>query len=330
MMRTIAVLLIAVFCAARAASADEIRLMNGDRITGRVVTLAGGTLTFSTPNGNLKVPWNTVTALAVEAPILVTVGTAEPATATIALSTDAGRATLQPGGAVALADIKALTRPRPQLTITGGANAGFIASAGNTDVNSLRLDTDVVVRHLANRYSASAAVNHAEDRGTETARNWNVALNYDRFLTERLFLNGNAIFTNDRFRDLDLRTAIGAGVGYQILNTPRARLTANGGLGWVDENFEAGVDDRYTAARESAALDIFVVPTRVQFFHQHDGYFGVTGEDNLFFRMRNGVRLGLVGGLVTTLQHDLDYDRSPAPGRKNTDRTLALTFGYRF
>jgi hypothetical protein len=37
-----------------------------------------------------------------------------------------------------------------------------------------------------------------------------------------------------------------------------------------------------------------------------------------------------VAGLVSTIQSDLDYDRTPAPGRKNTDRTFALTFGYRF
>ena len=75
---------------------------------------------------------------------------------------------------------------------------------------------------------------------------------------------------------------------------------------------------------------MFVVPDRMQFFHKHDGYFGVTGDDNLFFRMQNGVRLGLVGGLVTTLQHDLDYDSRRRPDASNTDRTFALTFGYRF
>ena len=58
--------------------------------------------------------------------------------------------------------------------------------------------------------------------------------------------------------------------------------------------------------------------------------FGVTGDDNLFVKMQNGVRLALVAGFVTTAQLDLDYDRSPAPDRRATDRTFALTFGYRF
>jgi putative salt-induced outer membrane protein YdiY len=218
----------------------------------------------------------------------------------------------------------------PAVTVDGGVNAGGVTTGGNTDVSSLRFDGDVTVRQLANRYTATAAVNRAKDKGVETAENWNTAFNYDRFLTERLFINGNAIFTNDRFRDLDLRTALGAGLGYQVLQTPRVRLTANGGFGWVDENFDVAEDESYAAARESAALDIFILPDRIQFFHLHNGYFGVTGEDNLFVQMKNGVRIGLFGGLVTTVQHDLDYDRSPAPGTKNTDRTFALTFGYRF
>jgi putative salt-induced outer membrane protein YdiY len=145
-----------------------------------------------------------------------------------------------------------------------------------------------------------------------------------------VFVNGNGIFTNDRFRDLDLRTALGAGLGYQVLDTAMAKLSVEGGLGWVDENFDGAPDDSYTALRDAARLDVLLVADRVTLFHQHDGYFGVTGEDNLFVKMQNGVRLALVAGFVTTAQLDFDYDRSPAPGRRTTDRTFALTFGYRF
>jgi hypothetical protein len=42
------------------------------------------------------------------------------------------------------------------------------------------------------------------------------------------------------------------------------------------------------------------------------------------------VRIGLGLGLVMTLQYDIDYVRSPAAGRKPTDRRSGLTFGYRF
>jgi putative salt-induced outer membrane protein YdiY len=329
-MRTLVVSLIFALCAASTARADEVTLASGNRLSGDVLSLAGGTLSFKTTYGTLAIPWTEVTALVVDQPILVTVGAAAPASVTIAAGNTTGRVTLQPGGSVAIGDIVLLARPQPRMTIDGGANAGFVATSGNTDVNSLRLDGEIVTRAGENRYTASAAVNHASDNSRETAESWTSAIKYDRFLTTRMFVNANSIFTHDKFRDLDLRTALGAGVGYQAIDTTRVKLTADAGLGYVKENLKALPDDSYAAARESAKLDVFVIPSRVQLFHSHDGYFGVTGHDNLFFRTQNGARVGLMGGLVTTLQLDLDYDKSPAPGRKNTDRTFALTFGYRF
>jgi putative salt-induced outer membrane protein YdiY len=323
-------LVLALLAATAAATADELRLANGDRVTGRVVSLAGGTLTFETAHGTLQIPWDDVTALAIDQPILATAGDAAPASVTIAAAGEPGRVALQPGGETALADITALARPQPAIRIEGGASAGFVSSAGNTDVNSLRLDGDLVARTAADRYTTSASVTRSEDRDVETARNWSASLKYDRFVSSRLFFNANAIFTNDRFRDLDLRTALGAGMGYQVLDLALVKLTADAGVGWVKEALASQPNDSYTAARESAKLDVQLVPGRVELFHQHDGYFGVTGDDNLFVRMQNGVRIGLAAGFVTTLRLDLDYDKSPPVGRRNTDKTFALTLGYRF
>lgn len=295
----IALLIVLAGAAASPARADDITLENGDRFTGTAISLAGGVLTMTTPYGTVRIPWAEVTRAVIQDPMLA-----------------------------ALADL--LAGPQPALVVNGGANAGIISTAGNTEVNSLRVDGDLTARAGVHRYSGSAAVTRAKDREIETARNWTAAFKYDRFVSERMFFNGNAILTNDRFRDLDLRTALGAGIGYQVLSTPRTTLTADAGLGWVNENLESQPDDSYTAVRESVSLDVFAVPDRIQVFHVHDGYFGVTGDDNLFVRIQNGIRVTLAAGFVTTLRHDLDYDRSPAPGRSHTDRTLALALGYRF
>ena len=155
-------------------------------------------------------------------------------------------------------------------------------------------------------------------------------MRYDRFLSERLFVNANTILTHDRFRDLDIRTALGAGLGYQAYDGRRIRLRIDAGFGFVTEDYRAATVNRYGAVRESTKLDVYVAGRRIVLFHTHDGYVGVTGDDNLFVKTQTGVRLGLVGGLVTTVQFDLDYDRSPAAGRRHTDRAVALTFGYRF
>jgi putative salt-induced outer membrane protein YdiY len=298
------------------AAADEVQLRSGDRLTGDVVRLDGGKLSFKTAYGELMVPWADVAALRLDQPMLVTVSGAEPRLATL--------------DGIAVADVTALAPPEPGLVVSGGANAGLLTTGSNTEIDSLHLDGEVVARRRDDRFTTAAVVNRAADAGRDTARNATASFNYDRFLTTRLFLNGNAIFTNDKFRGLDLRSALGAGVGYEVWKTARSSLSVGAGLGYVRENFAAVADDSYAAVREAARLAAFFAGRRIEAFHRHDGYFGVTGEDNLFVGMQNGVRLALVGGLVSTLQLDLDYDRSPAPGRKQTDRSLSLTFGYRF
>jgi putative salt-induced outer membrane protein YdiY len=312
------------------ALADEVQLQNGDRITGAVVRLAGGNLTFKAAGADLTIPWNTVTALTSTTTLRVRLPNQGRQTVTGITTVAPGQLMLTPGGQVAFADVQDIGPIEPRVTVRGGANAGFLNSSGNTDVFNLRLDADLALRQDANRYSWTAALNKAEDRGVNTARNWNTALNYDRFVTTRLFVNANAIFTNDRFRDLDLRTALGLGVGYQVFDTPVVKLTANGGLGWVIEDLILAPDNDYSAARESLALDITGVPNRILFFHKHDGYFGLAGDDNLFVKSSSGVRITVIRNFVTSFQFDLDYDPSPSPGRRSTDRTQVVSFGYRF
>ena len=309
-----------VLSVATVAVADELRMKNGDRVTGDAVALLDGKLTFKTPNGDLVVAWAEVASLTITRQMIVTVKGAP-----------GGQPELRSIEGLALGDIVAIAAPPPPLDWTGAINAGLVTTGGNTDISTLRVDGEIVAIRPRDRFSTGATINRAEDTGLETADNWNLQFNYDRYLTDRLFINGNAIFTGDEFKSLDLRTAIGAAVGYDIWKTPRGSLSATGGLGFVNENFSEGFeDDSYTALREGVKAAVFFVGRSVEAFHNHDTYLGITGDDNLFFRMQNGVRFRLVAGLVANIQGDIDYDRTPAPGRDNTDRTFALTFGYRF
>jgi len=319
-------LLIFLVCAS--ANADELRLKNGDRYTGAVVTLAKGTLTFDTGHGTLALPWADVTALTVTAPVIVTVADREQ-TVRFAAGPE-GQVTVAGGATIRLTDITAVRRPEPPLVVDGAANAGVLSSGGNTDVNSLHFDGEVVARARANRYTAGGWVNRSTDSGRETSRNATGALRYDRFISKRMYLSGSSLFTYDRFRDLDLRTALGLGVGYQVADNALVKLGVEGGYGYVHENFATQPDDSFHAARDSVLLDVFVGGKRLDFFHRHDAFFGLTGDDNLFVQTRNGVRVRLAGGLVTTVEYDLDYDRSPAIGRKKTDHAFGWTLGYRF
>jgi putative salt-induced outer membrane protein YdiY len=326
MIRLLSLTLIIALCGALPARADELHLKNGDRITGTTTSLAGGTLFFKAIGGDLKVAWTDVASLSLDQPMLVTIGTAAAVSATFAPDA-AGNLVMVPGGPVAITSIVALARPQPAWIVAGGAGAGVVQSAGNTRINNVRINGDLAATSGRNAYHAGLLVTHANDRGIETARNWDVIGKYDRFVTARTYTNANLDFTNDRFQDFDLRTALGAGLGYALLATPQAKLNADAGIAWVHENFRSIPDDSYAAAHESVNFSWAFLPDRMQVFHLHDGYFG---SNKLFVRMQNGVRVGLAKGFVTTIEEDLLYHRRPAPGLRTTDRTFSLTLGYRF
>jgi putative salt-induced outer membrane protein YdiY len=330
--RAVVVALFWILCAVvPPAAADEVVLAGGDRYTGAVTGLDGGTLVFDVADfGTLEIPWNAVVRLTVDTPIEVTVGPDGPPVLTALTASGQDGLAMLPGGPVPLSGITALTRPLPALIVTGGANAGFLASTGNTDVASLRLDGDLELRTLRDRYVLRTAFSRASDRGTPTARNWTGSARYNRFVLDRVYLDASAIFSSDRFRDLDLRTALGVGVGYDVLTRGRVALSVEGGYGFVDERFDVAADDHYSALRESARVEVELRGSDLVAFHRQDGYFGVTGTDNLFVNTVTGIRAPLVDDFVATLQYDVDYDRSPAPGRRTTDRSLSLTLGYRF
>jgi putative salt-induced outer membrane protein YdiY len=210
-------------------------------------------------------------------------------------------------------------------------NAGLVNTEGNTEADTLRVDGELVGRSSKHRYTGRAIMNRSQDHEVDIANNWTGSLRYDRFFTRRLFVNGNTILANDRIRDLELRVAVGTGLGFQVFDTPRAKFTTDAGIGWVNEAYSVPINDaRYTAVQESAKLDIFFNGTRFVFFHRHDGYFSFTGDDNRFLKMGNGIRVPIARGFIATIQLDLDYDPTPLTGSRSIDRTFALTFGYQF
>ena len=135
-------------------------------------------------------------------------------------------------------------------------------------------------------------------------------------------------FEKDEFKDLNLRSSIGAGVGYQFFETPLTNLSLEAGLAYVNEDFEEGVDDDYPAGRWSLDFDRYLVDKIIQFFHFHEGFIGLEDTDDFFIRTRTGLRVPVYKNIKATVQYNFDYDKSPTPGREKEDEMFIFTLGY--
>ena len=313
---------IAALCAAGSAGADEIRLANGDRITGRIVSKGGNDLVIDTDYaGRLTLRWDQVASLRTDD--TVTVMTRDGA-----LNTDARLDSRN----VRPEDI-AFINPTPEqsgqgATYRGHANVSAALVRGNSENERVYGDAAFNARARDYAWGLGLKVDQREERGLRTAQQWLVDGNYDRFIDERHFLYARSSLEQDRFKDIRLRSTAGAGYGWQLYDDDRTRLSLRTGLDYVTLDRRVGMDEDYPALGWGVRASRKVFARGAELFHDQDGFLSLSDPDFLTLRTRSGVRLPIAGGMTASAQINADWERTPAPGRKSTDTTLLLGLGY--
>ncbi|MDH3459818.1 MAG: DUF481 domain-containing protein [Burkholderiaceae bacterium] len=319
--------------------ADEIRLVNGDRLTGTTVRKAGDELVFQTDYaGELKIKWSEVVSLVTSA--AVTVLLADDTTVTgLALDAGDGRVRINAGDVLETAPLPlnrvAYINPPPEVTGRGvrlqrSVNIGASANRGNTENNRVHVDAEVVARTRSNRYTAGAILDRAKEGGIETRSSSLAYMKYDHFLDDKWYAYANGTFNKDRFKDLNLRTTLGVGAGYQFWESEQTNLSLEGGLNYVNSDYELSPDESDPAARWSLKFDHFAFGNRLQFFHFHELLVDIRESRRTLLRTQTGLRMPLGAGVAASLQVNADYENVPAPGRAKLDRNYLLNLGYRW
>jgi len=331
--------------ATAAPSADRIELEDGSVVLGKIQTMVGGKLVVVTAfGGEVTIDWSQVRSVATAGKHRFVLANESAIVGTSTAAGD-GKLRVSDSGAgvdgshtVGVAQVTAINPPPVKaVTYKGSANLGVNISDGNTQTKSGYLGIDFEMRSARQRFTAGAAHNYAEQSGELSARNTRARLKYDFFATERLFVYMGALFEEDKFQDLDLRTALSAGPGYQFVKPGDleteclSKMDAYGelGLSFFDEDFRRGVDNRYLAARWSFVANLPLSDT-VSLFHRHEGYPGLERGDDLYVTTEQGVRLRIWEGFVATLQLNWRWDNSPSPGFERADTLYLATLGYAF
>jgi putative salt-induced outer membrane protein YdiY len=322
-----------------AALADLVSLKNGDRLTGTIVRKETDELVLQTAYaGEIKIRWQDVEQIVADQAVDLYLDDGRRFKGTIAIGAE-HQMTIQPAGGVPEATFDAAQvrwiNPAPNISgegikWEGRFNLGAANTSGNTSTDKLHVDAEVVARTLKNRYTARLELNHGKSQGEVNESNSLGYLKYDRFLSPKwyAYLNGSA--ERDRFKDIELRSVLGAGSGYQFIETPRTSLSLEAGISNVHTDFVLASDESYPAARWALKYEQFVGGTKLQFFHRHEVLVGIADVDRTFFRSMTGLRMPVIEKVDATLQYNLDWDNNPAPGRVSTDRALLFTLGYQF
>jgi len=330
-------MILAVLAAPMTTSADEVRLENGDRLTGTVVRMSEDTLIFETSYaGQIEIRWSEVVGIQSEAPLRMVLSDdtrleGEIITApegSLKLSSEV----LETPVVLNLSEIKEINPEEvPPVRISARANVGITVENGNTDAENYNLDGEFTARTVKSRYRAGGEWNNEKTDDVDTVKNWLGYADYRYYLTPKWFLFANTLFENDEFADLDLRTTLGGGAGYQVFESDTLNLSFELGAAYIDQNFIVAEDTSFAAAQWGVEYDQYFFNDFIQLFHRNFGYWSFDDSDDWLIKTRQGIRHPIYKGFTATLQYNYDFDNQPSPDAKTDwDWKLLFLLGYQF
>lgn len=325
---------------------DQVRLKDGSVILGEIQGLEGGTLSIKTAFGVdeiVKVKWAEIESVQTGASHNFVLSDGSSLKGRIT-ATDGGMATVA-GDTVGettikLSDVTGVNPPpKKDVELVGNINFGGSVADGNTQTKTASLSANAVAQSERQRLTLGAAWNYSENSISGlTARNTSASIKYDFFISERVFLYGGAFFEEDTFQDLNLRTALSAGPGYQFVKKgdmepgtwyEQLEVYSEVGLAFFNEDFKTGADNRYLAARWAVRADL-PISDRLGLFHYHQGYPGLEDLSDLYITTEQGVRFTIWDGFISTVQVNWRWDNTPSPGFERSDTLYLFTLGYQF
>ncbi len=312
---------------------DEVKLKNGDRLSGKVLSLSGGKLELETPHaGKLLLDWGQVVSVKTDGKVKVRVATGETFEGKLSAGAES-RLKIETEGAAAPIEVdpaKVTHFNQPPTKWHGSVNLSARATDGNTHTQSGLLGVTLNRATEDDDFIIRAIYRYGEKSGELQERNGYGLTKYSHKLGGDLYGFASAEFLSDQFKDLTLQTVLAAGLGYSLVKTSWMDFSLEAGLAWVNNDYRRlQKDEDHFGGRASAhvRLDLFWGFQFKDTFTIYPNF-----EDSQDFQIRNegtltnnlGQGWSLVGGVIT------EYDRKPAPGVHRHDDTYFFGLGYSF
>lgn len=223
--------------------------------------------------------------------------------------------------------------PKPDGKWRGTAGAALSASAGNTESSALQLKADLARLTDADKITLGGNTHYARGKvdgeRTTTANKLGVFGQYDYNLSERLFSFGKLALDRNEVTSLDLRSALGAGLGWKVIDTDALRFSLLGGLGYTVDRYDSPQTiDGQTATRFARPSALLAEESQHRF------------SETTTFKQRLEVQPSLGGDRATLVKFTADlglainssmsltvglidtYDSNPPDGQKKNDVSL--------
>ena len=320
--------------AAAPAWADELKLENGDVLHGKVTGADDKNVTIKHAFGDeVVVPIEKVFSIETDEPAVVRLKDGSqikgklktgPEKRSVSIETaDAGR--IEKVGLDKVEGIGAL----PPAAWAGRIALGITILDGNTQGKSFFASFDGERRSKTDLIEAHAYYGYGETFGELTTRKSYARLQYSYFVLDPLYLYVGAAFEYDRFRNLNLRSRGGGGLGYAWINTPELAFRTEAGIEYVNEDLRGSEDRRFAALRGALTFD-WAITDWLRFREFFEIFPSVEKWKQFVTHSETSLSAAIWKGFGVAFVIVWDHVQVPAAGRERNDEQYILTFTYAF
>ena len=223
---------------------------------------------------------------------------------------------------------------------SGYANAGGNIRSGNSDQVDYTARLGTVRRSVKDRTGFDYIGTITRINSEDTSNNHRVTLGWDRFLSQRLFLNLVGLeWYRDPFQNVANRWTVTAGLGYELIDTPRTSWSATAGPAWQSTDWKS------VPAGDDESASSFALRVGTRFEHEFTDSIDVYAYYNAFFtdeasgsythHFDTGLKIELVGDLDVNVGWVWDRVQDPRPLEdgsfpRKDDTRLVFGLGWSF
>jgi putative salt-induced outer membrane protein YdiY len=339
LLRGVAVLAVLPFAAAPAL-ADEVIFLNGDRLTGKIVSAAAGKLILKTDAaGEVTIDLAKVKTFSTDERVMVRKVDDTPALRTRVGVGAEGQVQTEttPGATPQTVPIKDIAMISPAIPEWHGSlSLNGLFTSGNTETEQIGFLAGLNKRWEHDRVTFGAAYTYGRQEDPEsgekvtTVNYGRLSGKYDHFFTRKFYGYGLAKAEHDGVADLQYRLSPSLGVGYQWFESPTFNLATEVGLAYVYEKFEDEDATDFLGPRLAYAVDWTPVAA-LKLYHSLE--YLASFEDFVGDYLVNvvaGAKLKIAKGFFGDFRYEYAYDSTPARGREKADSRFILGIGWEF
>jgi len=333
---------------ANVALAGEVKLKNGDKLTGTVTAVEKDKLVLDTSYAKgVKIDLSQVATVSMDKPVKVHLEGGDVLTGKITGVKDGNlllntahsgviSVSLKAVGSVKAGETQAAPKKDEEKLENlkkrkweGAISLAGSHTSGNTDKTGIDVGVQATRETEDDRFTLKAQYHRAEDTDVITSESLFGLLKYDYFFAERTYWYLSNELLSDEFRDLNLQSMTGGGIGRKLIDTENFKLEAEAGI--VYKSIDHIVADDVTEAAGRGALKV-----RWKLFK------GFSFEDDFTifpsletmgdYQYRNEAALlkDLGKGWSFKLANTLNHDSTAEGDTEKTDSIWSIGVQYKF